>query len=56
MVLGARRHNHKDKLNKDTNNDTFGPSKKPVTPEDQKSMTSHLNVTKKRDHGIRKQR
>ena len=33
MGLGARVHNHKAKIKKDTNNDTFSPIQKPGTPE-----------------------
>ena len=48
MGLGARVNNHKDKLKKDTNNDTLRPMQKPGRPEDRKSTTSHFYVTNKR--------
>ena len=48
-------HNHKAKLKKDTNNDTFGPMQKPGIPEDHKSMTSHFDVIRKLDQSTRKQ-
>ena len=55
MGLRYRVHNHKAKLKKYTNNDTFGTMQKPVTPEDHNSMTSHFNVIKKIDQSTLKQ-
>ena len=52
MGLGARVHNHKDKLKKDTNNDTLRFMQKPGTSEENNSMTSHFDVTNK--YGKRK--
>ena len=48
-------HNHKDKLNKDTNDDTFGPMQKSVTIEDHIFVTSYLYVINKRDQRTHKQ-
>ena len=45
MGLGARVHNHKDKLKKDTNNDTLRSMQNPGTSEENNSMTSHFDVT-----------
>ena len=49
MGLGGRVHNHKDKLKKDTNDDTFGPIQNPGTLEDHKFMTSHFYFINKCD-------
>ena len=49
MELEDRAHNHKSELKKDTNQDNFENLNNPVTPENHKSMTSQLNVIKKRD-------
>ena len=40
-------HSHKDKLKKETNNDTFRNLWKPGTPEEHRLMTSHFNAIKK---------
>ena len=47
MGLVSRVHNHKAKINKDINNDTFGPMQNPGTPEHHKSMKSHFYVITK---------
>ena len=46
MGVGARVQLNKDKLKKEINNNTFRGLQKPVTPEGQRSMTSHFNVIK----------
>ena len=55
MGLGDRVHNHRDKIKKDNNDDTFIPIQKPETPEDHKCMTSKVYVIKQGDHGKCKQ-
>ena len=47
MGLGDRVHNHKAKINKDTNYDTFRPMQNLGTPAYHKSTASNFDVTKK---------
>ena len=47
MVLGDRVQTHKDKLNKETKNDTFRSIQNPGTPKGDRSMTSHLIIINK---------
>ena len=47
MGVGYRVQSHKDKLNKETNDDTFRCIQNPGTPEGHRSMISHFNVIKK---------
>ena len=56
MGLGASLHNHKAKIKKDTNNNTFGHMQKPGTLQYHKSITSHFDVINRRDQRARKQR
>ena len=49
MGVGARVQSHKEKLNKETNDDNFGHIQKPRTTEGHRSVTSHFNIIKK--HG-----
>ena len=47
MGLGARVHNHKAKLKKDTNHDTFRPMQNPGTPKDHRSINMILGHARK---------
>ena len=47
MGVGPRVQSHKSKLQKETNDDTFGRLQNPGTPKCHSSRTSHFYVTKR---------
>ena len=47
MGLGAMFHTHKEKIKKETNDDTFRRIQNLGTPEGHRSMASHFNVINK---------
>ena len=53
--IGTRLQSHKDKLNKEANNETFRCLQNTGTPEVHSSMTSYFNVTKKCGHKVSEQ-
>ena len=55
MVLVTRVHNHKAKIKRDANDDTFRPMHEPGTPRYHKYRTSHFDVIKKCYMSTRKQ-
>ena len=55
MHVRAKVQSHKDKLKKETNNDTFMRLQNPGTPEGHRPTSSHFNVINKFGQKLSKQ-